>query len=841
MPAPLPVDEALPRLAAALRDAPGAVLRAPPGAGKTTRVPPALASALPGRVVVLEPRRIAARAAARRIAEERGWTPGREVGWHVRFERKATRDTRILVVTEGVFLRMLADDPFLDGVGAVVFDEFHERNLGSDLALAMVRRVQRDARPDLRVTVMSATLDCAPIAAFLGGGAPAPVVESAGFLHPVDVRHLDRPDDRRIEDRAAGAARTALAATTGDVLVFLPGAGEIRATSAKLSADAARAGVDLVPLYGDLPAEQQDAALRSGPRRRIVLATNVAETSVTVEGVTAVVDTGLARVQRFDPSVGLDALVLERISRASADQRTGRAGRTAPGVCFRLWTRHEERAMPERAEPEVRRVDLAGAALELLAWGERDLAAFPWFEAPDTARLATALDLLGRLGAVDGGTVTETGRAMVRMPVHPRAARLLVEGHRLGRTAPAALAAALLTERDPVVAATRPRAARIRSDSDVLDRMDAVTRFERRGARASAIGDIHEGGARFVLRARDQLLRTARDALGPEPGPSCGPDTAVLRAVFAGWPDRLAKRRGAEDRRAVLVTGGGVRLADESAVDAELFVAVDVDASRGDALVRRASAVRAEWIPEAAVTRSTDLAFDAQTKRITAMRRTRVGAIVLDEAAVPPGDDERVASLLAEAALADPRAALDLDDPDSASFLARVRWLRDLVPDLDLPDFDGAALRDLVTALAAGRRSFDELRRAPLLDHLRGALTRTQALALDREAPSHVTVPSGSRIALRYERGRPPVLAVRIQELFGLREAPRIGGGRSRIVLHLLGPNHRPQQVTDDLASFWANTYPDVRKELKRRYPRHAWPEDPLAAAPERRPQRRKS
>ncbi len=842
---PLPVDEALPRLTAALRTSPNAVLRAPPGAGKTTRVPQALLDGCDGApglagdglVIVLEPRRIAARAAARRIASERGTEPGTEVGWHVRFERRSTRATRILVVTEGIFLRRIQEDPFLEGVACVVFDEFHERNLASDLALAMVRRVQREMRPDLRVVVMSATIDTEGIAAWLG----AQVIESAGFLHPVEVRRLERPDDRRIEEQAASGARMALAATAGDVLVFLPGTGEIRRTAEILEPEARRNAYDVVPLYGDLPPEQQDRALARGPRRRVVLATNVAESSVTVEGVTAVVDTGVARVMRHDPARGMDALVLAPISKQSADQRTGRAGRVAPGVSFRMWTLHEERAMPDRAEPEVRRVDLASSVLELLAWGERDVAAFPWFEAPEPARLAAAADLLERLGATRGGQVTEIGRAMVRIPVHPRSARLLVEGHRLGFPRRTALAAALLSERDPIAAHTRPRGAVVRSESDLLDRIDAIEAWEKTGSRRAAIGDLHEGGARFVARARDQLADLVLDALGEARDRKGTADDAVLRAILAGYPDRLARRRSGGSRRAVLVTGQGVRQAEESSVDAELFIAVDIDAGvPGEALVRSASAVRREWLPAERLKTCIELEFDETAEKVVAFRRTRFDELVIDEAAAPVPDDERAGELLAEHAAAHIDRAFDLSGKELGAFIGRVRWLRDAMPDLELPAIDDDTLRGLLADLCPGRRSFEDLRRAPVLDTLRAKLTRKQIVALEREAPERITVPSGSHVSLRYEPGRAPVLAVRIQEIFGWRETPRLAGGRVPILLHLLAPNLRPQQVTEDLASFWKNTYPDVRRELKRKYPRHSWPEDPYTAQAERRPQRRR-
>jgi ATP-dependent helicase HrpB len=446
MPAPLPIDEALPALIAALREGPAAVLIAPTGAGKTTRVPPALLAAGIGagkQIVMLEPRRIAARAAARRMAEEGGqegqWTLGRDVGYQVRFERRAGPETKILVVTEGILVQRLQADPFLEDVGAVIFDELHERNLQTDLSLAMARRVQRDARPDLKLLAMSATLDPGPVAAFLGD---CPVIESRGRLHPVDIFYMDHPDDRALPGQIAAGVRRVLDATPGDLLAFLPGVGEIQRSTEALAGLAAERDLAVLPLYGDLPAERQDEVLRPLSRRKVVLATNVAETSITIDGVTAVVDSGLVRRLRFDPATGLDRLELGKVSRASADQRAGRAGRQAPGICLRLWPAWEHAALPERETPEIARVDLAGPALQLLAWGEPDLAAFDWLEPPDPSALAAATLLLRQLGAVDGHGVTALGRTMARLPIHPRLARLLVAGHRLGRTSEAALLAA---------------------------------------------------------------------------------------------------------------------------------------------------------------------------------------------------------------------------------------------------------------------------------------------------------------------------------------------------------------------------------------------------------------
>jgi ATP-dependent helicase HrpB len=841
MPAPLPIDEVLPELIAALRQGSAAVLIAPTGAGKTTRVPPALlAAGIAGdrQIVMLEPRRIAARAAARRMAEEWGWTLGREVGYQVRFERRAGPETRILVVTEGILVQRLQADPFLEDVGAVIFDELHERSLQTDLSLAMARRVQREVRPDLKLVAMSATLDPGPVAAFLGN---APTIESRGRLYPVDILYIDRPDDRPLPAQIAAGVRRVLAATPGDVLAFLPGVGEIQRSAEALAGLAAEQGLAVLPLYGDLPAERQDAVLRPSSRRKVVLATNVAETSITVDGVTAVVDSGAVRRLRFDPATGLDRLELGRISRASADQRAGRAGRQAPGVCLRLWPAWEQATLPERETPEIARVDLAGPALQLLAWGEPDLAAFDWFEPPDPSALDAATILLRQLGAIGEHGVTALGRTMARLPVHPRLARLLVEGHRRGHSREAALLAALLAERDPFPRGPRGAGPRRASRSDLLDRLDALEAFERRNAFE---GDLNAGAARFVLRARDQLLDLMKRELGAGPDGRAGLEDPLLRALLAAYPDRVARRREPRSPRGVMVGGRGVRLADDSAVlEAPLFLCVDLDAGRSgplsEALVRKASEVEPEWLPTELVRTAVDLEFDESRERVAAWKRTRYEDLILSEAEVPPPDAAGTARVLAAAAAERLDRALPLDDPEVAGFLARVRSLADWMPELDLPRFTGDEIRDLLPTLAAGRKSFAELRRAPLLDTLYGVLSYQQLEALRREAPERLEVPSGSQIRIAYEPGKPPVLAARIQEMFGLAETPRVAAGRVPVLLHLLAPNGRPQQVTHDLRSFWENTYRQVRKELAGRYPRHAWPEDPWNAKPQRRPQRR--
>lgn len=840
-PMPLPIDDVLPRVVAAVGKTRSVVLRAPAGAGKTTRVPPALlaAAAVAGQIVMVEPRRIAVRAAARRIASEQGWRLGREVGYRIRFERREHAETKILVVTEGILLQMLQADPFLEGVGALVFDEFHERHLASDLALAMARRVREQARDDLALVVMSATLDPEPIARWLGD---CPVVESRGRLYPVEILFEERPDPRPLPTRVAGGVRRMLETSPGDVLAFLPGVGEIRRT-AELLGSLGGTDVRVLQLYGDLPAEQQDAVLSRGPGRRVVLSTNVAETSVTLDGIGAVVDGGMARSLRFDPALGLDRLELGRISRASADQRAGRAGRQGPGHCLRLWTEHDDRSLPPRDVPEIRRIDLASALLQLRAWGESDLRAFPWFEAPLPESLERAHHLLVDLGALSSdGAVTSLGQTMARLPVAPRLARLLVAGHRAGILRSAALAAALQSERDVVNRPTghRPVVAARQADSDLLDRLWAVEDHLRSGYGECALGPVLAGRVRQADRVARQLETLATRHLGPTGPAADDPEEALLRSLLAAFPDRLARRREAGSRRGVMVGGRGVRLAEMSAVTGEeLFLCLELDAGgqRGDALVRRASRVDRDWLPETDLRQETGAVFDTERGRVVGRQRTLYRDLVLDEREHDPGP-EAAERVLVEAASGQLDQVLP-DDRELGDFLSRMCCLAEWMPELDLPSLDPSALTALLPVLASGRRSFDELRRAPWLAVLRGVLDHQQSQALDRHAPSHLEVPSGSRIRLLYTPGEPPVLAVRIQELFGLADTPTLALGRAPVLLHLLAPNHRPQQITHDLASFWNNTYPQVRKELKGRYPKHAWPDDPVTALPERRPRRR--
>jgi ATP-dependent helicase HrpB len=864
----LPIDPLLPEIATASTRHQCLVLRAPPGAGKTTRVPAALLDGglCGGRdVVVLEPRRIAARAAAEFVAQERGGTVGGEVGYRVRFEQRGGPHTRLWFVTEGVFARQLIADPLLDRVGVVVLDEFHERHLQQDVALAVVRELQQSVRTDLRLVVMSATLDTERLAGALGD---AVVLTSEGRSHPVDIEYEDRPaPDRRLAGRVTAALGRLLSdepRATGDILVFLPGAGEIRRAAEAIEELAARHDLDVVTLHGDQPLEAQRRALRPASRRRVVLSTNVAETALTVEGVTTVIDSGLARIARFDARHGINALRVAPISRAAADQRAGRAGRLAPGRCVRLWTRVEHDSRRPHETPEILRLDLTRIILELRGWGLERPSTLAWLDPPPPGMLESAEALLAQLGAVDvtTGHLTTAGRRMLELPVAPRIAAMLAEAERLERAHAGALMAALASERDICVEGR----ALTRGDgggrwpagpSDLLLRMDLFEQATRRGLDAAACGELglDVTAVRTVDRARRQLSRLLAPVDQPARRRSGGTGTrahdpgdadTLLRCVLAGFPDRVARRRGPGSSRALMVGGRGLLLSEHSIVrDAELFVAIDVErvVDRGvsEARVRLASAVHREWLAERfpdAVRETTEVVFDAAQERVVERTRVTFHDLVLGERAHAEVDPMRAGQVLAAVARADPSRVAGIGRAEQ--ILARVAFLSGALPELHLPTDRSALLADAVTALCAGRRSFAELRAADALGALRRRLDATQLAALDREAPTEIALPSGRRAPVVYEPGKPPVVAARIQELFGLTRSPRLARGRIAVLIEVLAPNQRPVQITDDLESFWRTTYADVRKQLRGRYPKHDWPEDPLTAAPSSRPRPRR-
>jgi ATP-dependent helicase HrpB len=789
----LPVDDYIPQILDAVRSRRALILSASPGAGKTTRVPPALAA--DGAVIVLEPRRVAARSMARRIADEQGWTLGREVGWHVRFERNFSAGTRVLFATEGILTNRLQQDPLLSGFRTIVLDEFHERSIHADLGLALARQAWR-ARDDLRLVIMSATLQGAPLASFLD---ECPRIEVPGRIHPLEIDyHPGQP--------LADAAGEMLRQTSGSVLCFLPGAPEINRALGSVRA-AAGSGADVLALHGSLPADEQDRAIAGGPRPRIILATNIAETSLTVPGVTAVVDAGFQKVARYDPDRGIDSLELERIPAAAADQRAGRAGRLGPGRVRRLWDR-ADRLRPY-GEPEIHRVDLSDAVLDVLAWGG-DPRAFEWFDPPSPDRVTAALALLEQLGAVRDGRVTPLGARMKRLPLHPRLARMLVEGK---GSREVALACALLSERH--ASARHPAT----TASDLL----------------SAVDD-QQAMAPHVRDVARRLGELAREAV--ESHADSG-DAGFLRAIFTGYPDRVARRRAPGSPKFLLASGHGAVLGRDSGVrDAEFIVAVDVQAAplrqryggarpqhATEATIRMASAIDPAWLSHGTHGSSShgthglhgvriDHEFDAASGRIRATERESYGEIVLVERQARV-DPEVAARLLAEA-----YRARGWSESDTR-LLRRVRF-SELEVDVDA----------LLTVAAAGRRSIDEI-------DLQGALDWKTGSEINRLAPENLTVPSGRATQLHYQEDGSVVAAVKLQELFGLAESPRLGPRRQPVVFELLAPNGRPVQTTRDLRSFWDTTYQEVRKELRGRYPRHPWPDDPANAVATRRAKRR--
>lgn len=845
----LPIDDVLPELLRALRASGAVVLEAPPGAGKTTRVPTAVLDAGlagDGEVVVLEPRRLAARLAARRVAQERGERLGETIGYQVRFDEVAGPKTRVRYVTEGVLTRRLLSDPTLKGVGVVVLDEFHERHLQGDVALALLQRLRATRRPDLRLVVMSATLEAAPVARFLD----APSVRSEGRRYDVAVEHAPRVDDRPLGLQVAAAVKKLVSeGLDGHALVFLPGAAEIRRARSACEPVAAAADLALVVLHGDLPPAEQDRAVAPSARRKVILSTNVAETSVTIEGVVAVVDSGLARVAGHAPWSGLPTLKVARVSRASATQRAGRAGRTRPGRCVRLYTRHDFDTRPEHDLPEVRREDLAETALELHAAGVRDLGAFGWFEAPSPAALDAADALLRALGALDaGGELTPAGRRMLRFPVHPRLGRMLVEAEDRGVAEDAALLAALLGERD-IVATKRVQGlgdgARggpvVERHATVgpSDLLAAAERFrEARDAdfdpdRLRWLG-LDVGATQSVERVRRHLARACDHRRAKAPA---DPDEALLVSVLAGFPDRVARRvRGAD---LVLGNGGSATLAEGSEVRGAAFV-VAVDAEeRADArgrgvVVRVASAIEPEWLLELfpdAVREEVEARWNAAEERADVVQKLMYRGLVLDETRGQGVGAEAAARVLFDAA--DARGARAFAPEDALDrWLARVAFVAESVPAAKLAAPDEGTVREALRALCEGRRSFAELRQAGLLSALQARLSPEQSRLVERMAPERVGLPGGRQARVHYERGKRPWIESRLQDFFGMAVGPAVAGGSVPLVLHLLAPNGRAVQVTTDLAGFWERTYPGVRRELCRKYPRHPWPEDGRAATP---------
>ncbi|HET9983477.1 MAG TPA: ATP-dependent helicase HrpB [Longimicrobiales bacterium] len=825
---PLPIDDAIPELRRALRDAPGAVLEAPPGAGKTTRVPLALLDEpwLEGRkIVMLEPRRLAARAAARHMAHLLDEGVGGTVGYRVRMDTRVSARTRIEVVTEGVLTRMLQGDASLEGVGLLIFDEFHERSLHADLGLALALESRAVLREDLRILVMSATLDGESVARLLGD---APVVSSPGRSWPVETHYLARRREGHLEPAVARAVLRALERHEGDVLVFLPGAAEIRRTAERLREAELPPGTRVLPLHGNLSAEEQDRAIapsRPG-ERKVVLATSIAETSLTIEGVRVVVDGGLMRVPRFSPRTGMTSLETVPVTRASADQRRGRAGRLGPGVAYRLWTEAEDRQLLAHGAPEILEADLAPLALELAAWGAAP-EELRWLDPPPAAAFSQARELLRELGALDaGGAITPRGRRMAGFPTHPRLAHMLLIGKESGAGGLAAELAALLGERDLFRGEGGP------PDADVRLRVEAL-----RGAAAgpSFRGFVVDRGARERVRAE---AREWRRTLQLPPGDVATDAAGLLLA--AAYPDRVGQRRPGQRGRFLLRNGRGASLPESQALaSADWIVAAQLEGQGRESRVFLAAPITLEELERSfgeQIEEESIVAWDDAVDAVRARRRRRLGALVLRDAPAAEAEPERVREAVLERVAREGVEALPWSD-EAVRLRQRLAFLRRL--DASWPDVStealAATLPEWLGPYLGGVRGRADIARLDLARVLEGRLSWEQRRRLDEWAPTHLEVPSGSRIALDYSDPEAPVLAVRLQEVFGLLETPRIGGGRVPLTLHLLSPAHRPVQVTRDLASFWRSGYFDVKKDLKGRYPKHYWPDDPLTATPTRR------
>jgi ATP-dependent helicase HrpB len=767
---------------------------------------------------------------------------GDAVGYRVRFDHKGGPSTKLWFITEGIFGRRLGSDPFLEKIGVLVLDEFHERHLQSDVALAVARELRSTVRPDLKIVVMSATLDSHSLTRYLGD---CPVIDSPGRAFPVDIQYDPEVDTRPLAGRVATAVRIALRdpADRGDILVFLPGAAEIRSAQSAIEEVGEAASAQTVVLHGDMPLAEQMKVLRRTAQRKIILSTNIAETSLTIDGVTTVIDSGLARIGEHDARLGVNRLLVLPISRASAQQRAGRAGRTRPGRCYRLWTRHQHIARREREIPEVHRLDLSGMMLELHAWGQRDLTSFfGWLDAPRRGALRRAERLLAVLGAIDAdsGELTALGRRIVEMPAHPRVGRILIEAERNDVPTAGCLLAALVSEHDiwlarRVFGKSSARPSEADTSANLLDRIKLFERAEQRDfepARCRVLG-IDAAAARSVARARihfAQLLGV--EGTGPVPEAD---DDVLARCVFAGYPDRLACRRSPGWPRAVMVGRTGVRLADGDAVgESTLFVAVDVQASarrkNAEAVVYVASPVREEWLAEMfphLLSVEDKIEFDEQRQRVAQVTRNLYADIVLRELRSFEVEPAAAAAVLFEAAVDNVEKALAGRRAEIA-LIERLCFLARHMPELGIPDDPDGILRPALEAACAGRSSFAELRQTDLVSIIRGLLSREQREALHKHAPEWIRLPNGQTARIAYAPEQTPTFAAKIQDLFGVHNTPRLAAGRVTLVVELLAPNGRPAQRTDDLKSFWRVTYPEVRKQLRGRYPKHDWPVDPL-------------
>jgi len=817
------------------------VLQAPTGSGKSTQVPQYLLDdglVGAGRIVVLQPRRLAARLLARRVAEERGAKLGGEVGFQYRLENVSSRDTRIIYVTEGILLRQMQENPALPGVSALVFDEFHERHLEGDVALARARQIQQSARPDLKIVVMSATLETALLTDYLK---PVEVLESPGKMFPVTLEYLPKPSDAPVWEQAADACERLLnsgQAPEGDILVFMPGAYEIQRTLNALRSVLSGQVFAFHALHGELPPAEQDAAVGPSPKRKVIVSTNVAETSLTIDGVRVVIDSGLARVARFDPHRGINTLLIEKISRASAQQRLGRAGRTAPGHGIRLWTERENEQRSAQTLPEIRRLELSGALLTLKASGIEDLEKFPWVEAPEPKSFTRAMQLLHDLGALDHNhALTSTGRRMASFPAHPRYARMLLAAHELGCVRAAALIAALSQSRNILLKSEGKRMDETREDvlggegeSDFFILMRAWRFAQGRQfdmQRCRPLG-IHAGSAREVGGTLDQLLRLCERA-GLDVSEKPAEAEAIQRCILVGFSDQLARRVDQGTLRCRLVhhrTGELVR--DSIVRKSALFVAGEIREvdSRDElrVLLSQATAVEETWLRDAFpddFSEGTQTLFESTLRRVVTRRTRLFRDLVLDFTEQDSADANEAARLLTEEVLSG-RCPLKNWDDAVEQWFVRLQCLRGWMPELELPTADEEARRTIIGQICHGAFTYKAIKDADVWPALRSWLSSQDQRWLDQFAPERLELPGGRKAKVIYTAGSAPMTAARIQDLYGVTSLT-VAKGRQPVTIQILAPNQRPVQITTDLANFWKESYPKIKQELARKYPKHEW------------------
>jgi ATP-dependent helicase HrpB len=840
----LPIEDALLEIEVVFRSKQAAVLVAPPGAGKSTRVPLFLRDVgflKAGGMLLLQPRRAAARAVAGRMAALIGERVGDTVGYHIRFDKCASKDTRILVITEGILTRRMILDPFLEGTSFVVLDEFHERSVHSDLALSFVKELL-DVREDLRLLVMSATLDATRVSDFLNG---CPIIKSEGRMHPLTVSFAAEADDRPLDIRASRAVKEAIrtAPNNGDVLVFMQGEGEIRRLMNRLQESELPCNPEVLPLFSALPAKDQDRALFGGDRRRVIIATNIAETSLTIPKITSVVDLGLRKMSRFDPKVGLDRLETVCISRASADQRAGRAGRIGPGHVVRLWTLHEHKGRPVSDTPEILLVDTAPVLLQLIAFRQGDPSRTDLLDRPDASHLEAGLDLLQRLGALNCGSfqLTDKGRRLAMLPLHPRLGAILLDAEAQGNLEWGATVAALASEQD-IIDRTAMGSLSPSLEIDFDYRLSLFQEYEADtgGIRDDFDGMIHRRAAAAVEKTKRALI-----SLFDRPSQSMSKTdcTSAGRLLLSGFPDRVARLRPNNKKDALMVGKKGVSFARPNETGSDLIVVVNADAGERSAAssgrIRSAVEITLEDLEEqhpSLLSKSTRAVFNPKTETVATWEETRFIDLVVKEKPAALPDKEAVAEALAQAAI-DRWQSLFSPDKETASLLDRIRFAVRVLPQYTWPDASEDGLKALLKECCVGLQSLDQVRRIDWKSAVLNRMDYSLKALLDREIPERIVVPSGSEIKIVYEAsltadGPPPHIACRIQELFGLMDTPRIAEGKVALVIHLLAPNMRPCQVTQDLKSFWQNTYLEVRKELKGRYPKHYWPENPYEAEP---------